>query len=60
MLIFLYLVVLKKITNQTTIVIHVDDMMITSTNDKNIDKIFSEIENLYPGQTKTRGKVLIT
>jgi hypothetical protein len=33
-------------------------MMITSTDDKTIDTIISEIENLYPGLTKTRGKVL--
>ena len=43
---------------QTTLVIHVDDMMITSTDDKHIDKIISEIEYLYPGLTKNRGKVL--
>jgi hypothetical protein len=39
-------------------VIHVDDMMITSTDDKHIDKIINEIEQLYPGLTKIRGKVL--
>jgi Reverse transcriptase (RNA-dependent DNA polymerase) len=43
---------------QTTLVIHVDDMMITSTDDKHIDRIISEIEYLYPGLTKNRGKVL--
>jgi hypothetical protein len=32
--------------------------MITSTDDETIDTIISEIENLYPGLTKTRGKVL--
>jgi hypothetical protein len=39
-------------------VIHVDDMMITSTDEKHIDKIINEIEQLYPGLTKIRGKVL--
>jgi hypothetical protein len=43
---------------QTTLVIHVDDMMITTSDDKNLDKIITEIENLYPGLTKNRGKVL--
>lgn len=42
---------------QTTLVIHVDDMMISSCDDKHIDKIIKEIENLYPGLTKNRGKV---
>jgi hypothetical protein len=37
-------------------VTHVDDMMIASTDDKNIDKVISEIENLYPRLTKNRGK----
>jgi hypothetical protein len=32
--------------------------MITCTDDETIDTIISEIENLYPGLTKTRGKVL--
>jgi hypothetical protein len=43
---------------QTTLVIHVDDMMITSTDEQNIDNIINEIEMPYPGLTKTRGKVL--
>jgi hypothetical protein len=41
---------------QTTLVIHVDDTMITD--DQNIDNIINEIEKLYPGLTKIRGKVL--
>jgi hypothetical protein len=41
---------------QTTLVIHVDDMVITSTDDKTIDTIISEIENLYPGLTKLEEK----
>jgi hypothetical protein len=45
-------------SSQTTLVIHVDDMMITSTDDKRVDNIIAEIENLYPGLTKNRGKVL--
>jgi Reverse transcriptase (RNA-dependent DNA polymerase) len=43
---------------QTTLAIHVDDMMITSTDEQNIDIIINEIEILYPGLTKIRGKVL--
>ena len=41
---------------QTTLVIHVDDMMITSCDDKHVDKVINEIEFLYPGLTKIRGK----
>jgi Reverse transcriptase (RNA-dependent DNA polymerase) len=40
---------------QTTLVIHVDDMMTTSTDNETIDRTISEIENLYHGLTKTRG-----
>jgi hypothetical protein len=49
---------IEKNNKQTTLVIHVDDMMITSTDEKHIDKIINEIEQLYPGLTKIRGKVL--
>jgi hypothetical protein len=38
-------------------VIHVDDMMISSADDKHIDKIINEIEQLYPGITKIRGNI---
>jgi Reverse transcriptase (RNA-dependent DNA polymerase) len=43
--------------SQTTLVIHVDDMIISSYDDKYIDRVINEIEQLYPGLTKTRGKV---
>jgi hypothetical protein len=43
---------------QTTLIIHVDDMMITCCDDKHVDHVISEIENIYPGLTKHRGKVL--
>jgi hypothetical protein len=33
-------------------------MMITSTDEQNTDNIINEVEMLYPGLTKTRGKVL--
>ena len=39
-------------STQTTLVIHVDDMMISSRDEKRIDSIISEIERLYPGLTK--------
>jgi hypothetical protein len=42
--------------SQTTLVIHVDDMM-SSYDDKYIDRVINEIEQWYPGLTKTRGKV---
>ena len=43
---------------QTTLVIHVDDMMISCCDDEHIDMVIDEIEKLYPGLTKHRGKVL--
>ena len=45
-------------STQTTLVIHVDDMMISSRDEKRIDSIILEIEKLYPGLTMSRGKVL--
>ena len=33
-------------------------MMISSRDEKKIDNIISEIERLYPGLTKSRGRVL--
>ena len=44
--------------SQTTLIIHVDDMMISCCNDKYVDMIICEIEKLYPGLTKYPGKVL--
>ena len=49
----------EKNNKQTTLVIHVDDMMITSADDKHIDKIINEIEQLYPGLTKIRGNIIL-
>ena len=40
-------------STQTTLVIHVDDMMISSRDEKRIDSIISEVERLYPGLTKS-------
>ena len=45
-------------STQTTLVIHVDDMMISSRDEKHIDNTILEIERLYPGLTKSRGRVL--
>ena len=39
-------------------VIHVDDMMISSRDEKHIDNIILEIERLCPGLSKSRGRVL--
>ena len=43
---------------QTTQIIHVDDMMITCCDEKHVDYVIDEIEKIYPGLTKHRGKVL--
>ena len=43
---------------QSTLIIHVDDMMITCCYEKHVDYVIDEIENLYPGLTKHREKVL--
>ena len=44
--------------SQTTLTIHVDDMMISCCNEKYVDMVIEQIENLYPGLIKHRGKVL--
>ena len=44
--------------SQTTLIIHVDDMMISCCNDKHVDMVIYEIEKLYPGLSKHRGKVI--
>ena len=43
---------------QTTLIIHVDDMMISCCSDRYVDMVIDEIEIQYPGLTKHRGKVL--
>ena len=43
---------------QTSLVIHVDDMIITASNESRIDDVIKQIETVYPGLTKHRGKVL--
>ena len=49
---------IEKNTKQATLIIHVDDMMITTCDESHIDTVINEIENLYPGLTKYRGKLL--
>ena len=44
--------------SQTTLIIHVDDMMISCCSDRYVDMVIDEIEMLYPGLTKHRGKIL--
>ena len=44
--------------SQTSLVIHVDDMIITASNESRIDDVIKQIETIYPGLTKHRGKVL--
>ena len=43
---------------QTSLVIHVDDMIITASNESRVDDVIQQIETIYPGLTKHRGKVL--
>ena len=49
---------IEKNTKQTTLIIHVDDMMITTCDESHSDTVINEIENLYPGLTKYQGKLL--
>ena len=49
---------IEKDGSQSSLVIHVDDMIITAVNDNRIDAIIKEIETIYPGLTKHRGKVV--
>ena len=44
--------------SQTTCVIHVDDMMITCTDQKHLDMLIDSIELTDPGLTKYKDKVL--
>ena len=39
---------IEKDNTQTTLILHVDDMKITSNNESNIDQVKAEIEILYP------------
>ena len=43
---------------QTSLVIHVDDMIITASSESRVNDVITQIETLYPGLTKHRGKVL--
>ena len=43
---------------QTSLVIHVDDMIITASSESRVDDVIKQIETIYPGLTKHRGKVL--
>ena len=43
---------------QTSLVIHVDDMLITALHESRVDDVIQQIEIIYPGLTKHRGKVL--
>ena len=49
---------IEKDNTQTTLILHVDDMKITSNNESNIDQVIAEIEILYPGLTKQRGRII--
>ena len=49
---------LENDNTQTTLILHVDDMKISSTNELYIDQVIEEIETLYPGLTKQRGRVI--
>ena len=42
---------------QTSLVINVDDMIITASSESRVDDVIKQIETIYPGRTKHRGKV---
>ena len=42
---------------QTSLVIHVDDIITTASNESRIDNFTKQIETVYPGLTKHRGTV---
>ena len=44
--------------SQTSLVIHVENMIITASNEFRIDDVIKQTETVYPGLTKHRGKVL--
>ena len=44
--------------SQTTLMLHVDDMKITCATELIIDQVIKEIEQLYPGLSKQRGKII--
>ena len=49
---------IEKDNSQTTLMLHVDDMKITSKNEFIIDQVIEEIEALYPGLSKQRGRII--
>ena len=50
----------KKCTdgNQTTIVLHVDDLLVTNANESNLDAFYSYLKGVYKETRIVRGKVL--
>ena len=49
---------IEKDNTQTTLILYVDEMKITSNSEFNIDQVIAEIEILYPGLTKQRGRII--
>ena len=49
---------IEKDNTQTTLILHVDRMKITGNSEFNIDQVIAEIEILYPGLTKQRGRII--
>ena len=43
---------------QTSLVIHVDDMVITASSESRVDDVIKQIVTAYPGLAKHRGKDL--
>ena len=43
---------------QTTLVIHVDDVMITASSEEKLSNVISEIESIYPDLSIHRGRVI--
>jgi hypothetical protein len=44
--------------SQTTLCLHVDDLKITCVDEITLDRVIGEIENIYPGLSKQRGRVI--
>jgi hypothetical protein len=44
--------------NQTTIVLHVDDLLVTNANESNLDAFYSYLKGVYKETRIVRGKVL--
>lgn len=44
--------------NQTTIVLHVDDLLVTNANENNLDAVYSYLQGVYKETKIVKGKAL--